>query len=342
MNVLESPMAPCPPANAFPTYPVAWYLFGEAHELAHHPLTRRLIGREIVAFRTASGQVAVLDARCAHMNANLGNGCVVGDTIRCPYHHWRYGADGRCVEIPSQTSIPAFARQRAYPSLERHGLVFFFNGPEPLFPLPFFDGCDPGDFMRARPFGMELNCPWWLVGANACDLQHFMGGHDRRLAGPPTVESATPFCRRARAPFAVAGTSWRDWLTRWFGGGEVELAIADWCGTFMFVTATFRRTRSYGMLTSIPIGRDRVLVRGVVFVRRSRSWAGRLVDPFHLRLRRYFIKEFLRPDAELARHGVHYQPDRLLPCDGELGRYFGWLAEVSTIAARNAPAWTEG
>jgi nitrite reductase/ring-hydroxylating ferredoxin subunit len=342
MNLCESPVLPCPPADAFPTYPVAWYLYGESREVSHGPVTRRLLGREIVAFRTASGQVALLDARCAHMNADLGNGCVIGDTIRCPYHHWRYGIDGRCVDISSQPSIPAFARQRCYPAVERHGLVFFFNGPEPLFPLPFFNGCDAGDFIRARPFGMELNCPWWLVGANACDLQHFMGGHDRRLAGPPIVECATPFCRRARAPFAVAGSSWRDRLTRWFGGGEVELAIADWCGTLMFVTATFCRTRSFGMLASIPLGRDRVLVRGVVFVRRSRRWAGRLVDPLRLRLRRYFIKEFLRPDAELARHGIHYQPDRLLPCDAELGSYFRWLADVSAAAARRRPAWTEG
>ena len=87
-----------PAAEQFPTYPVAWYLFGESRELGEKPLSKDLLGRRLVAFRTASGSVAVLDARCSHLRADLGNGCVVGETVQCPYHHWRYGADG-CFRI---------------------------------------------------------------------------------------------------------------------------------------------------------------------------------------------------------------------------------------------------
>src|SRR5262245_17013608 len=82
-----------PPAESFPTYPPSWYLFGEAHGLRRRPLSKDLLGRRLTAFRTTSGQLAVLDARCSHMRADLGNGRVVGDTIQCPYHNWRYGAD---------------------------------------------------------------------------------------------------------------------------------------------------------------------------------------------------------------------------------------------------------
>src|SRR5262249_23025712 len=160
---------------------------------------------------------AILDARCSHLRADLGNGCVVGDTVQCPYHHWRYGTDGRCVRLPNGVEVPPFARQRSYPVVERHGLLFFFNGPQPLYPLPFFTGADPDGFVAARPFGLRLQCPWWLVGANACDLQHFLGAHDRRLAGPPRVDSLSPYGRRASALFSVVGTSWRDKVTRWFG-----------------------------------------------------------------------------------------------------------------------------
>ena len=334
-----------PPAECFPSYPPAWYLFGTARQLRARPVSKDLLGRRLVGFNTESGRLTILDARCSHLRADLGNGCVVGETVQCPYHHWRYGVDGRCVQLPAMHEIPAFARQRSYPVAERHGLVFFFNGPEPLYPLPFFADADPGDFVAARPFGMTLQCPWWLVGANACDLQHFLGAHDRQLAGPPTVECPSPFARKARALFAVVGTSWRDRVTRWFGGGEVEMAITDWCGVLMFVTASFRRTRSHGMLTSIPLGRDRVLVRGVVFVKRSDGLMGNwLLDALHLRLRRYFIKEFLRPDAELATRGLSYNPRSLLPCDSEMSRYFSWLADTTAMAraAVGVADWTGG
>lgn len=334
-----------PPAACFPSYPPAWYLFGLSREIKKRPVSKDLLGRRLVAFRTDRGQLAILDARCSHLRADLGNGCVVGETVQCPFHHWRYAADGGCVHLPAMTEIPASARQRSYPTLERHGLLFFFNGCQPLYPLPFFDAVDPNEFIAAQPFGLELQCPWWLVGANACDLQHFLGAHDRRLAGPPTVERPSPYARHARALFAVVGTSWRDRVTRWFGGGEVEMAITDWCGVLMFVTASFRRTRTHGMLTSIPLGRDRVLVRGVVFVKRGGNPVGRsLLDPLHLRLRRYFVKEFLRPDAELATRGLRYNPGSLLPCDVEMARYFSWLADSAAVAraAAGVTDWTEG
>lgn len=333
-----------PTAGMFPTYPPAWYLFGSAREVHTRPVSKDLLGRRLVAFRTTSGRLAILDARCSHLRADLGNGCVVGETVQCPYHHWRYGVDGRCVALPAMDAIPAFARQRSYPVVERHGLLFFFNGPHPPYPLPFFADVDPAEFIAARPFGLTLYCPWWLVGANACDLQHFLGAHDRRLVGAPSVENLSLFARRASALFAVAGTSWRDRVTRWFGGGEVEMAITEWCGVQMFVTASFRRTRSYGMLTSIPLGRDSVFVRGVVFVKQSSNVVGRqLLDPLHLRLRRYFVKEFLRPDAELAVRGLRYNPGSLLPCDVEMVRYFTWLAGACDAARRNVDAdWTEG
>ncbi|MBY0521963.1 MAG: Rieske 2Fe-2S domain-containing protein [Gemmataceae bacterium] len=343
--VSDSAVTQAPPAEAFPTYPVSWYLFGDARELRNGPVTKELLGRSIVGFRTATGRLGVMDARCSHLRANLGNGCVIGETIQCPYHHWRYGVTGRCVHIPHVEEVPAFARQRSYPVVERHGLVFFFNGPEPLFPLPFFADAEPAEFVRARPFGLVLDCPWWMVGANACDLQHFLGAHDRKLCGPAHVETPSPYARHASAPFAVVGHSLRDDFTRWFGGNVVTLSIADWCGTLMFVTARFRRTCSYGMLTSLPLGRDRVFVRGIVFVRRSRNAIGRqLIDPIHLRVRRFFIKEFLRPDAELATRGLLYRPESLLACDEEMARYFAWLAKASAnaVGAGAGAAWTAG
>ena len=77
---------------------------------------------------TSIGQPAVMDARCSHLSADLGRGKIVGDCIRCPFHHWEYGSDGACRHIPAEEHIPAFARQTTYPVAMRHGLLFFFDG----------------------------------------------------------------------------------------------------------------------------------------------------------------------------------------------------------------------
>ena len=321
-------MIAAPAGERFPAFPVSWYLFGTANDLAGKPLSRELLGRRLVGYRTSAGRAVVLDARCSHFGADLGQGCIVADRLQCPFHHWQYAPDGRCLHIPAQEKIPAFARQAVFPVVERHGYVFFFNGPEPLFPLPFFEGCQPDDFTPARPFGTQLDCPWQFIGANAFDLQHFRAAHDRRLAQTPRVDCPAPFARRATAAFTVAGDSLQDRVTRVFAGNKVTMSITDWCGSLMFVTATFRRTRSYGMVLTEPNAQG-ALVRVIVFVPKSRTWLGRwLKDPLHAMIRRFFIRQFLSSDVQLL-NGTRYNPLSLIDADQDLADYFRWLAIVS-------------
>src|SRR5207244_4267535 len=105
----DSTMAQAPAASRFAAYPATWYLFGAAGELRRGPVSRDMLGRRLVAFRTASGRLGVMDARCAHLGADLARGCVDGEIIRCPFHHWEYDLDGHCTRIPGDPEIPAEA-----------------------------------------------------------------------------------------------------------------------------------------------------------------------------------------------------------------------------------------
>lgn len=321
--------ASAPPASAFPQYPSSWYLMCESRELRRGPISRILWGRRLVAYRTSEGIATVLDGQCCHLGADLGCGRVRGDRIECPYHHWQFGPDGACQHIPVSSRIPEFARQAVYPAVERGGLLFVFRGREPRFALPFFPNCQPDELVAARAFTTDLDCPWYLIGANAFDLQHFRAAHDRRLAGEPAVDCPAPFARRATALFSVASDSLRDRMTRWFAGDHVELSITDWSGNLMFATATFKRTCSYGLVVTLPLEQCKVRVSVVVFVRRSRRMLARQVfDPLNAWIRRYFIREFLRSDAGLLQ-GARYNPRTLIDYDRDMVEYFRWLSVVS-------------
>src|SRR5207248_8991087 len=141
-------------------------------------------------------------------------------------------------------AIPRFARQTVYPAVERHGLVFFFNGPEPLFPLPFFFDEDPAEFVAGRPFRFLAHCTWYMVGAHAFDLQHFASVHDRRLTTPLAVDCPAPYARRSRYSALVEGASIYDRLLRRFVGTTVDISITTWAGTFFCLTGSFQRARS--------------------------------------------------------------------------------------------------
>nr|WP_261360691.1 Rieske 2Fe-2S domain-containing protein [Aeoliella straminimaris] len=316
-----------PPAEAFPTYPSAWYLFGRSRDIARQPFSKEFLGKRIVVYRKQDSSLVAMRAECAHLGSDLGAGRVVGDCVRCPFHDWEYGPDGACVRIPAQREIPPFARQEVFPVAEHSGLVFLFNGPEALYPLPFFDGATPADLSPSRPFGTVLDCPWYVSGANAFDLQHFRAAHDRRLLGDPSTDHPHPYAFRALGVFAVEGHSLQDRLTRRFGGDEVELGITDWCGGLSFATARLSKTVTRGLVAREPLADGRVRVQVIVFAKRSPTALGRkLFDPLQLEVRRLFIKNFLTADA-VRLNGVRYDPHRLIQADADMIDYYRWLAD---------------
>jgi len=260
--------APAP--ELFSDYPASWYLFGASRESAKHPVSKRMLGRELVAFRTQSGRFVVAQANCAHLGADLGCGKVVGESIQCPFHGWRYGADGDCTYVPGGMEIPGFARLQTYPAVERHGYLFFFNGPQPLFPLPFFFGEDPAGFVAGRIFRYVADCNWYMNAAHAFDLQHFASVHDRELIAPPQVDCPAPMARRNRYRARVVGRSVLDRLLYIFAGKTVEITLSVCGGTFVLVTGNFGKAYSRFIVSTWPLEDGRTLCEGIVFARRSR------------------------------------------------------------------------
>lgn len=314
-------LGPAPPADAFPAWPASWYLFCDSRQLREGPLSRRILGRQLVAFRTESGRVAVMDAHCAHLGADLGCGTVIGETIQCPFHHWRYGSDGVCTAIPDLAHIPPFARLQTYPAEERHGRVFFFNGRAPLFPLPFFLHQDPRDFVAGKTFRYVADCTWYMNSAHAFDRQHFAAVHDRELLAPPVIDCPAPYARRNSYPAKVVGDSVFDRILRVAAGRTVKTTLTIWGGTFAVITADFERLPSGFLLVMEPLEDGRTLCQGIVLARRG------LLTPLQLRVRRLFTHGYLQEEARRLR-STRYEPLHLGPNDQDMIEFFHWVASL--------------
>ncbi|MBZ0231267.1 MAG: aromatic ring-hydroxylating dioxygenase subunit alpha [Deltaproteobacteria bacterium] len=127
-------------------YATGWFVVAATDELpVGKVLPLAYFGKHLVAFRGERGQVSVLDAHCPHLGAHLGHGgAVVGDSIKCPFHAWRFAGDGACVEIPYDRSDNkprslARAQTRCWPVSERNGLVFVWHdalGRAPTYEIP--------------------------------------------------------------------------------------------------------------------------------------------------------------------------------------------------------------
>jgi nitrite reductase/ring-hydroxylating ferredoxin subunit len=319
-----SPKAP--PADAFVPDPPSWYLFCESRRLRQGPLSKRILGQQLVAFRTASGRAVVMEAHCAHLGADLGLGTVVGETIQCPFHNWRYGADGVCTSIPNSSHIPSFACLRTYPVEERHGYLFFFNRSEPLFPLPFFLGAEPRDYEAGTLFSYVADCTWYMNSAHAFDRQHFAAVHDRELLGPPAIDCPAPFARRNSYTAKVVGHTIFDRLLRAGAGRTVNITLTIWGGTFAVITSDFNRVRSGFLIVMEPLEDGRTLCQGIVLAQRAPAWL-RPLAPLQLWVRRLFTFGYLKEEARQLR-STRYNPGSLGPNDQDMIDYFNWVATL--------------
>jgi nitrite reductase/ring-hydroxylating ferredoxin subunit len=133
-----------PSANLYAHFPSGWFMLSLSRDLRVGEVkTKRLAGRDVVLFRTESGAAAAVDPYCPHLGAHLGHGgCVKGETIECPFHQFRFAADGKCVATGYGTPAPPKLRAPSYPVHETHGLVLVWlgtAGEAPAFTIPELD-----------------------------------------------------------------------------------------------------------------------------------------------------------------------------------------------------------
>ena len=72
------------------------------------PLLGHVRGQAVVLVRRAT-KVSAVGATCTHWNGPMAEGLVVGDTIRCPWHHASFNLDtGAVVGAPAFDPLPSF------------------------------------------------------------------------------------------------------------------------------------------------------------------------------------------------------------------------------------------
>jgi phenylpropionate dioxygenase-like ring-hydroxylating dioxygenase large terminal subunit len=109
-----------------------WYWAAWTHEIKNKPLHRKYLNKDVVLFRDSKGTLQALSAVCPHRGANLAEGWIEGDCIRCPFHGLKFDSSGKCVEVPSQPPgerIPQTARVEAYPIREQDGVIWIWMDP---------------------------------------------------------------------------------------------------------------------------------------------------------------------------------------------------------------------
>jgi phenylpropionate dioxygenase-like ring-hydroxylating dioxygenase large terminal subunit len=172
--------------NTTPEFPMGWYSVERSHQLAIGEVKAvKAFDRELVLYRTRSGNTALQDAFCPHLGAHLGHeGRVVGESVRCPFHGWQFNADdGKCSHIPYCDEIPERARVRTWHTEEKNGEIYVWFHPEntpPLWGLPELVELEDPDWTSPRYTEHLVPAHVQDICENSCDPVHFLYVHGQQ------------------------------------------------------------------------------------------------------------------------------------------------------------------
>jgi phenylpropionate dioxygenase-like ring-hydroxylating dioxygenase large terminal subunit len=190
-----------PAANRFPhtAFPTGWFAVAGSHELkAGEVKAIHNFGQDLVLFRTESGQAVVTDPYCPHLGAHLGyGGTVDGENIRCPFHHWKFDASGRCTSVPFAPT-PGRARITTWPTAEHNGVILVWydlHGRTPSWEMPDFEptlvpeleGFATYEGLKTYPQEVLENGADWLHFNTVHQTRQLVGEVDPRNDGPHTL-----------------------------------------------------------------------------------------------------------------------------------------------------------
>lgn len=170
----------------FDKYPRGWFVVAYSHELQPNEVkSLEYFGQRLVAFRDSQGEVAILDAYCAHLGADMGvGGSVEDDCLRCPFHAWKYDRNGACVEVPYANKIPTKAKVRSWPVQERNDLVFVWHDPEqksPDYDIPIIEEYSGDSWLPWSSNQLIIKTHPREVVENVADKAHFPIVHNTHV-----------------------------------------------------------------------------------------------------------------------------------------------------------------
>ena len=152
-----------------------------AEVTAENPIKSvRLLGEDLVLYRDTTGKLGLVGERCPHRLTSLAFGSVDDEGIRCPYHGWKFNAEGCCVETPAEpadNTLKDAVRHTAYPVRKLGGMIFTYMGPEPAPALPHWDVLTWEHGRRWIRHFEPLNCNWLQCMENSVDPSHLYWLH---------------------------------------------------------------------------------------------------------------------------------------------------------------------
>ena len=189
-DLLTRTAAGTPMGAMFRRYWIPALLAGELRDNDGPPVRVQLLSEKLLAFRDTEGRLGLIEEFCAHRRVSLWFGRNEECGIRCAYHGWKYDVTGQCVDLPSEPDQTGFRKKatlRAYPLVERGGVLWTYMGPPEHRP-----GLPDYEFATVPPAQSFVSkrlqyCNWLQAMEGGIDSSHVSWLHRDALHSDPLM-----------------------------------------------------------------------------------------------------------------------------------------------------------
>jgi phenylpropionate dioxygenase-like ring-hydroxylating dioxygenase large terminal subunit len=253
------------PGFPHPGFPEGWFGVGWSSEFRPGDVVfRRYFGRDMILYRGETGRLVAMNAYCPHMGARLDvGGKVDGDCITCPFHRWKWDAEGNNVDIPyAQKTMKALLE--TYPVTEAGNIVWMWyswRSPAPTWDAPDLSLIDDESYFwddeASKRLWSHVRLTPQMVAENIVDGPHIKFVHEAADGG-------------RIAEIEINGPVFRvevDQTFRTGRGPQLGKTINDSIGVGTQISRmTFDSWRIVNVLTTTPIEEDRCDMRASIFI----------------------------------------------------------------------------
>jgi phenylpropionate dioxygenase-like ring-hydroxylating dioxygenase large terminal subunit len=182
---MEAATSPIDRGYANLPIPFGWFAVALSDEIAKGEIkTLRYFGTEFVVWRGEDGGIHAVDPHCPHLGAHLGiGGEVIGNDLRCPYHHWSFNGQGGVADIPYTKVIPSRLKKSCLPTWPIHesdGVVYVWYHPKkaaPKWDVIRLPECPDGEWILHSTYDWVVNIHIQEITENGQDYAHFNAVH---------------------------------------------------------------------------------------------------------------------------------------------------------------------
>lgn len=331
-NQTTQPTPVMPVFNNWAVVAEGWYIAGPSRSLpVRQARSREVCGQWIVLFRGQDGRVRALDAFCPHMGTDLGIGQVMGDHIRCAFHHWEFDGAGVCKKIPCQHNIPDKARVQAYATEEKYGFIWVYPAATAPHPVPEFEELRGKSTLSLAESKHRLPCHYHICMINGVDVHHFQTTHQFETALTATWQPDSAGTS-VRCDFTgqFPNTHWRDRLARWLIGPDCHFLVqfVDGCTGLLTTNKTARSLPPLHMLLAFaPTADGQTQMQPIYITERRSGFGGWLLSWFVLLLTRLQFYVLQGDEARILSH-IQFNPQALIDLDRQSEQFIDYINQL--------------